>query len=358
MRRDGVNLMAVTGLIFLALFKALIFWAYYDGFIPEFGYYFVLNPLTSFVLYILMTYYFSGKGKDNFITYICTFIDLVLSFYGTLALIMFTFLYFLLRKSYEGTERDIYSDVYQDKNLLRKLRIKETMVRGEERRSEQRKMLDRLVITPYVDIFADRNLQMKISAVEKLSQEETRESVTVLKKAIKSPDYEVRYFANSVLEKIQDTSMKSIKSLENQIKRNPLDADIYLERGNVYLNLVYIGILDESMREFFLKKAFNDYFLVYQLSGGQRSVWERIARLFREKKDCEGVLEVVNRALSVEADREERAKLLFTRAEANFSLRRFGKVVEDCALVAESDLKYEKIVFSVNWWKNVKSCNP
>tara|TARA_Y100000590_G_scaffold281237_2_gene316125 strand:- start:8672 stop:9709 length:1038 start_codon:yes stop_codon:yes gene_type:complete len=334
-------------LISLSIFFKLIFIVgLLAQFISENIFLFLLNPLTA----IAISYFINKKYRKPLVAVSFFVLDCFLPIFGFVSMCIFIALGPLYRKIYQDSKIDVYDIPMGEETFNEYAFQKRILIQGENEEAVDDELYENFQIQPYLDVFNEEDLDLKLNAIEKLSRSLTSESVEILKKALDDPSYEVRYFANSALEKIEKKMFSKIDVASENIKRFPDEHHNYNNRGQLYLDSYFLGFLDSSIKEFFLEKSLYDFIFSLQLKPGQSKLYLKITQIYLQQKDFEKVLEIADQALENELSMEDRAKIRFYRAEANYNLKEFQKISEDCDSVNEVGILYSKVRESSDWW--------
>ncbi len=311
---------------------------------------YVLNPLSSF-LCAWIIYKRSSKAVNS-----ATFlvIDIFLPVFGFISIGLFLLLGPLYNRIYKNSEIDVYDIPMGEENFNDYTTEKRVLIKGVSDEKIEDELYENYQIQPYLDIFNQEDLDLKLNAIEKLSRSFTKESVQILKKGLDDISYEVRYFANNALDKIEKKMFSKIDIAAENIKRFPNDFHNYNTRGQLYLDTYFLGILDNSLKGFFLEKSLYDFIFSLQVNTKQSHLYLKITQIYLQQEDFTKVLDIADQALENELSEEDRAKIRFYRAEANYNLKNYDKIPEDCESSKAVGLLYEKVKESSDWWSKIE----
>jgi predicted DNA-binding protein len=321
---------------------------------------FALNAInvTEFVLANFVTgcglgqiWFWSTKNKIQSVAIMVA--DICLPVFGTCALILFFFLSPVYRRLYKNKVFDVYDIPFGEELYDQYSEDKRIVLKRDKFEVRENRIHSALQIQPYLEIIEGERLELKINAIDKLSQQSTRESVSILKKALEQPEYEVRYFANNALEKIENRQLSKIEMVSENIKKNQSDKNLYNQRVWLYLETYFLGILDDYMKKYFLESALYDLFFSLQLDENQSILYPKMIQIQLFLKNYSEVLKLVDQSLSLSLSQEDKAKMQFYRAEANFFLGNLEDVSEDCRVAKERLSHFEWIRESAGWWSSV-----
>ncbi|GAB4013015.1 MAG: hypothetical protein Fur0010_09450 [Bdellovibrio sp.] len=307
---------------------------------------FFINPLTG-----LLLAYWTKKQGANWLEYNSLFlIDILIPVFGFFVIAIFFLTGPIYKVIYRGHKIDVFElplgeGVFQDH-----LSGKEILLSDFKGELIDEKLKNDMNIEPYVDILAGDDLKLKINVIEKLTRMASADAVSILKNALLDDSYEVRYFANNALEKIEKRFLSSIDAISDTIKRFPEDYRNYNFRATLYLDFYTTGLLDFSTGKAFLEKSLYDFIFSLQLNTKQSYIYVKIVHIYLLSKRYNEVLSTTEMALRQELSDEDRNKIIFYRAEANFFLKNFKEVASDCNIVMQSNFSYELIKGPSEYW--------
>lgn len=309
-----------------------------------------LNPLSSFICAWLI-YKRSSKAMNGAAFLV---IDIFLPVFGFISIGLFLLLEPLYKKIYKNSDIDVYDIPMGEESFNEYTTEKRVLIKGLSSELIEDELYENYQIQPYLDIFNQEDLDLKLNAIEKLSRSSSNESVQILKKGLDDLSYEVRYFANNALDKIEKSMFSKIDIAADNIKRFPNDFHNYNTRGQLYLDTYFLGILDASLKDFFLERSLYDFIFSLQVNPKQSHLYLKITQIYLQQEDFSKVLGIADQALENDLSDEDRAKVRFYRAEANYNLKNYDKVPEDCESSKKVGLLYKKVKESSDWWSKLE----
>ncbi|PIP95450.1 MAG: hypothetical protein COW00_15640 [Bdellovibrio sp. CG12_big_fil_rev_8_21_14_0_65_39_13] len=307
-----------------------------------------LNPISAFLFAFAIK-----KRGGNPLEYLSFFlIDTLIPVFGFFSMLLYYLSGPIYKKIYRNHRIDVFDlpmgeEVFiehvQDKKLLRQ-DVKEGRIENIVKNNVE--------IEPYVDILSGKDLKLKINVIEKLTRMGTPASVQILKKALIDQTYEVRYFANNALEKIEKRMLAAIDTATETISKHSDDYRNYNFRGTLYLDFYTLGILDKETGRSFLEKSMYDFLFSLQLNSNQSYLFVKITHIHLLVRNFEQVISVATQALNSKLNSDDRGKVHFYRAEAMFHLGQFLNVVDECKLVGNEEVQYKLIKDSSDFWSN------
>lgn len=327
--------------------KVFIITLYFFHVLSLAGFIFVANPLSSIFLAWCFYYTKRDRLKSLFVLALDTFLPIV----GFLCIFLFSLLRPLYRLLYRRNEIDVYDIPFGDENYEvydhnKKIELQAKSLDLDEEIHEH------LEILPFREILDGTNRDLKISAIDKLSRLESRESIKVLKEALLEDEYEVRYFANNALGKIEKRLLEKIETLSEEIRLQGELTQSLNSRGGLYLDIYMLDILDSEMGKLFLERALNDFLLSLSMDASQKEIFSKIVQTNLFLKEYQEVIQFSKDALKFELSSTQKCGILFYMAEAYYELGLYHELSESCKEIKNLNPKYEKINQVANWWAN------
>ena len=227
---------------------------------------------------------------------------------------------------------------------------KRALIKSDDDEENEDIFFNALQIQPYLEILDGENLPLKINAIEKLSYLKGFQSVPILKIALDSTDYEVRYFANNVLIKIEQEFLAKIDVSSELIEEKPQEFSNYNERASLYLETYLSGILDKTSELFFLEKSLFDYLTSLSLKQGQSKLYVSITHIYLLLGKDKELQQIATLALNSQLEENDKAKIHFYLAESYFRQGFFSKTLDSVKSTKESSLNYPLIDEVTSWW--------
>jgi len=331
-------------LILIAIAKLILSYELLAGRLSFYIYVLFVSPVFSISFYYLLKQFIRNKTWR-----LCLVVlDLCLPFYGVLSVFLLAFLNVFFKRSNRGVDEDSFylkdfeSSILQIQNNL-------------SSQSSSKSNTDVSRLEPYLDIFNGNNSDLKIDACIKLSYAKDKSSIELLNIALQDEQYDVRYMANNALGKIEKAFMLELEQVSSLISKHPLVTDNYLLRSEIYSQLASSGILDETVTEDFLNKAFADLSYVLADHPENHFVYLKLAYILTQQGKYEELLALSNKALQLNVEDNEKNKILFFAAEAAFALREFTILQQYISQLNLKKVKYNKILVSSLFWKGLRN---
>ena len=300
---------------------------------------------------LLLSYFVIYKGvKERYKIFVLAalVVDLVLPLYGIINIVLFSFFYILFSKFTVRADSDVYDWSTSNPEIKEFIEAKHILIEKDLNKSLEEEMHESLQVRAYIDILETDDIPLKLSVIEKLSSQVGSRSVFLLTMALDDDDYEIRYFANNALNKIEESLMRKIEDEDKNLKNSSNDYKNYNSRGNSYLHLYSSGLLNTESKKHFLELAHNDYLVSLQLMPAQHDIILKIVQIHLLTENYEGVLDIIDSANVNE--KQAVARLQFYRMEANFYLKRFNQVQEDANKIKQSGSENKIISDLSKWW--------
>lgn len=288
------------------------------------GYQFILvmHLLAAITAYLILLKSIKSRWQVN----VLTAVDLFIPFFG-LAMIL---LYMMMHQLFFWRSNKQVKTIYDDRLYLEGLEFSDfydkASLEQENNIEFENRLFDNYQIEPYADLFEGSNISLQLDAINKLCAQRDKNSVRLLRKALQSKTYEVRYFAKTSLEKLEQDVFDQIDSLSENIDQHPNDVENYNSRSFFYLELVKSELVDEALYAMFLEKALYDTLFSLQLDEKQAYSFVRIIEIYTLLKRYQDVVDTCCQALQLGLPREENTKIEFYMAEAHFHLKDFSAV--------------------------------
>ncbi len=301
---------------------------------------YIINPLTAFFMLPYLRLYPERKPWG----YALILTDIALPIFGFWAQVIFFVSAPLYRYYYKKITKDnLHQFGKEEFDLDVHNKTYKALLKKEDLKTQE--------IRPYLDLFLDNNLDLKVNACLKLSKMPYEESVPLLKIALQDENYEVRYMANNILDKIEQKLMNEIDHLEQNILKRPHQLENYVLRGYAYTRLANSGILESVLSKVFLTKALHDFNHVLKHGENDIYMYVKIVQILNLFSKYEEMIDVIQQAMKLKLDNENRDKLYFYRAEAYFNLKSPYLAFEDCKKIDQFEIKNQKLKESLDWWK-------
>lgn len=274
--------------------------------------------------------------------------------FSTLNLLFNELAFYVLRKTQSKKSDLNYRLPFGEEHFRRYTSSQESRIAHDYVSANQEKILyNSSQIEPFLDLIEGTDLDLKISAIGKLAQIRSRESIAILKIALDDDNYEVRYFASSSLSLMEKMLIADIEQLNRTISEVPADHGLVTKRGLAYLSMYYLGIVDPSIAHVFLEQALNNFLYSLQLKGDQTYLFVKILEIYNYLKEYERMVDIIPDILQKTISDEDRVKVQFYQAEAHFHLRRFQDLKKDCETISQKNVNIPLMQESVSLWKGL-----
>ena len=169
----------------------------------------------------------------------------------------------------------------------------------------------------------------KLSVLAYITKNNMPNKGEILKEALSDSNDEVRLMAFSVLSREEDKLNKVIFEKLEELKTAKEKEKIYKDLGKLYWEFIYLGIVDENLKEFYLNLAKENF----EKSKNDYESMLYLGRIYLREKNIEKAKEMLEEVAKVDK------KAIPYLAEVYFYERNFKKTRE---LMAQIDL------FSIN----------
>ncbi len=159
-----------------------------------------------------------------------------------------------------------------------------------------------LEISPLVDVMGEKDTLLRRGAINVMDKLPNKDAVRLLKMSLKDPDVEIRFYAASMLSKIETELNDNIVIAKKEAERTPESADAHLSLANSYAEYYESGILDDVTANYYRKLAVNEYYIVLDLEGENIKVLNYLANLEAINKEYDKALSKFKRVCEIEPD--------------------------------------------------------
>lgn len=203
-------------------------------------------------------------------------------------------------------------------------------------------------LAPMVDILrSNAPVAEKRVAIEALARLETPESVSILRDALSEPSVEVRFYAASVLSRLEERLASRLRSLEEDIaSRRRTDPAVELEIARSYLDYAYYGLAEGVRRTTYLQRGLKHALVALGQNAGVEGLLV-VGRCYLELGHFDEAEESFTEYLEEYGDD---LKGLLWRAEARFYQGKYLGVRDDCRAAAGVGQAPERMRPVVEMW--------
>ncbi|MCM8543221.1 MAG: hypothetical protein NE328_23330 [Lentisphaeraceae bacterium] len=110
-------------------------------------------------------------------------------------------------------------------------------------------------VQPLIDIVRSGELHEKCNALNSAMKDPNRDSVAMLKMALKDNSREVRYYASTALTKIESNLLDKLTDLQKEHERNPFDEKVRQELAAFYIHSCSLNIFPKVTTVHYLNSA-------------------------------------------------------------------------------------------------------
>lgn len=166
--------------------------------------------------------------------------------------------------------------------------------------------------------YGDKNQKLRV--MEEISKDPKEEMLNLLHMAMADKEYEVRYYANNLILKIEANIISAIKSLSEYIVKNPSDEESYLKRAQLYEKLALLNQNENHAYNLYLDKAQEDYAITMTINTPMQETYFKVIEIFGKRRQYEMALRYFNILKSMKMDIPENSPVHQTILEARFQL--------------------------------------
>ena len=210
-----------------------------------------------------------------------------------------------------------------------------------------------LTMEPLVDSVHDPDPEVRKLAVRQIAEKHTPFAIRLLHFMLMDVDEEVRLYAASELERIDNEMQARIYDLEQKLKKNPNATALRTELARIYIDYARQMMVGENLQKFFLKKAVAVLNRNFEM--GQKNSENYFYRgwVFEMLGDFKRALRDFKEAIGINP-RDPRAYI--ESAQIYFNLKKFDTVKRIMRIVPVHSEQIEEYHAHL-YWKNNGSFN-
>lgn len=196
-------------------------------------------------------------------------------------------------------------------------------------------------------LHGDLPLEQKRKAIEALAQMESPQAIAILREALSMSSVEVRFFASSVIGKLEKRLEQRISELETKDRElGGGQVSVIMELAQSYFDFVFFSLVEGARREEYLALALGYALDAYTLEEND-SVLSLIGRIFLVNDDIDEAIMVFNKFVQLNPD-DMRGRLW--RLEAYLKRHDYILAGEDARAALEMGRVPQAIEESVMFW--------
>lgn len=209
-----------------------------------------------------------------------------------------------------------------------------------------RRFREEVSFRPFADIMSGREIMTKAKVIKKLARSFSRESVLLLKTALKDESADVRLYAATALLKMEEDLNEKIQRVVNTVKREGT-AQSYSDLGDLYRSYAGSGLLEPNLARYYLKLGGDAYRGSLDIDTGQPVLLGHYVKCLIELGEYDKAKVMMDRAVTLWPGHTD---LNFLRNEIYFNLGRFEELNASFQKMEPQDLdEKRKEVFEL--WK-------
>lgn len=205
----------------------------------------------------------------------------------------------------------------------------------------------RLDVESFSDILRGDNFNLKRSVIEILAHKDNKDSIKLLKIALKDSEPEIRFHASAGLRKVGETFQKRIFALQEEYNLDTNNFEINLLLAKEYFSFCRSRLVDVSTQKFYLNRGLESIIRALKLKPDDVNALLVHGKIKIEMEDYQDAVTQLNKAHSLDKSNWD---VLIWRCEANFYLGKFDKIKKDCQTVANLKPVWDRIGNVTNYW--------
>ncbi len=205
----------------------------------------------------------------------------------------------------------------------------------------------RLDVESFSDILRGDNFNLKRSVIEILAQKDNKDSIKLLKLALKDSEPEIRFHASAGLRRVGETFQKRIFALQEEYNLDMNNFGINLLLAKEYFSFCRSRLVDVSTQKFYLNKGLESIIRAIELKPDDVNALLTYGKIKIEMEDYKDAVTQFNKAHRLD---KSNWQVLIWRCEANFYLGKFDKIKKDCITVANLTPPWDRVGNVTNYW--------
>ncbi len=212
-----------------------------------------------------------------------------------------------------------------------------------------RKVRSDVSFEPFVDIMRGDNIRTKERVIEKLSRAISRNSVKLLKEALKDPSAEVRFYAAGALLKLEGSLNERIHLVLKKTRQRGSARD-FSNLGDLYRLYDDTGLIEKGLSGHYLSLSCDAYRSSLDIDTNQPDVVVSYAQCLMALKRYEKAKSLLDKAIHIWPRHNE---IVFLRSEVYFQLGCLGEV-SDILGDVDTDVVDDQRREILNLWKSAR----
>ncbi len=205
----------------------------------------------------------------------------------------------------------------------------------------------KLDVESFSDILRSDNFNLKRSVIEILARKDDKDSIKLLKSALKDPDPEIRFHASTGLCKVGESFQKRILALQEEFKLDTGSFETNLLLAKEYFSFCRSRLVDSGTQKFYLDKGLESINRALKIKPDNVDALLVLGKIKIETQEYQDALKQLDKAYSLD---EDNWNVLIWRCEANFYLGRFDQIKKDCRAVSNLKPVWDSVGKVTNYW--------
>lgn len=208
-------------------------------------------------------------------------------------------------------------------------------------------LLANLDLESFVDILNGTDLDLKRSVIEKLSDDDKKDNIQLLQKALQDPDPEIRFYASTSLKKIEENFHKYLLAIQKELQFKPDSLDQNLLLGKEYFRFARSGLLDQTSTRFYHEQALETLEKALALEPNNIQALIETGKAYLQLELYDRSLDCLERAYSIDQDNWQ---ILIWRCEVYFQLKQYDKIQSDCERLSQLKSPWDSVQNITQYW--------
>ncbi len=208
-------------------------------------------------------------------------------------------------------------------------------------------LLSTLDLESFADILNGTDLNLKRSVIEKLSEDDKKDNIRLLRKALKDQDPEIRFYASAGLKKIEENFQKYLMAIQKKLQSNPDSFENNLLLGNEYFRFARSGMLDRTTTNFYYEQSRKSLEKAVCLERDNEQSLLSLGKVYLQLEDYDAALDCLDKAHTCNP---ENWQILIWRCEVHYSARKYERIKNDCAQISNLNTPWDSVRDITQYW--------
>ncbi len=212
---------------------------------------------------------------------------------------------------------------------------------------EEEFVMENLDLESFVDILNGTDLNMKRSVIEKLADDDKKDNIILLQKALKDQDPEIRFYASASLKKIEENFQKYLMAIQKELQLKPKAKEQHLLLAKEYFRFARSGMLDQTSTSFYYEQSQKAVEQVLSIDPDNEDGLLTAGKIYLQLEQYDTALKYLNNAYDKNPSNWQ---TLIWRCEVYFRLNEYEAIQNDCARIATLKTPWDTVQDITQYW--------